>query len=135
MDVARALYLDLTGQPVIPGEAREGRKWVVENFDLISSPRYLRDSKLSVREWIRSYQGVEEGFWFARDDLAPFMMMGWSSLQWAFERLIAQFTKVREIFSNWRGKERRRTQPGTELAQGATRSEEAEASPTLVSRR
>ncbi len=132
MDVARALYLDLTGQPVIPGEPCEDRKWVVENFDLISSPRYFRESKLSFREWIRSYQGVEEGFWFARDDLAPFMMMGWSSLQWAFERL---FTKVGGIFSNWHGKERRRAQPGTELAQGATRSDETEASPTLVGRR
>jgi predicted ATP-grasp superfamily ATP-dependent carboligase len=132
MDVARALYLDLTGQPVIPGEPREERKWVVENFDLISSPRYIRESELSVRAWIRSYQGVEEGFWFARDDLGPFVMMGWSSLQWAFERL---FTKVGYVFSNWRGTKRQRTQPGTELAQGAIHRSETQASPTLVSRR
>ena len=132
MDVARALYLDLTDQLVIPGEPLEGRKWIVENFDLISSPTYFRDSKLSVSEWIRSYQGVEEGFWFARDDLAPFRMMGWSSLQWAFERL---FAKIRDKFSHSHGKQRLRTQPGTEIVQRATRSDEAEVSPTLVRRR
>jgi D-aspartate ligase len=86
MDVARALYLDLTGQPVLTGEPREGRKWVVENFDLVSSPRYYRNGKLGIREWIGSYRGVEEASWFARDDLAPFFSMGWRSLQWAFER-------------------------------------------------
>lgn len=86
MDVARALYLDLTGQSVSAGEPREGRKWVVENFDLVSSPRYCRDGKLGLRGWIRSYRGVEEASWFARDDLAPFFAMGWRSLQWTFDR-------------------------------------------------
>jgi predicted ATP-grasp superfamily ATP-dependent carboligase len=131
MDVARALYLDLTGQPVIPGEPREYRKWVVENFDLISSPKYIRDSKLSVREWLRSYKGVEEAFWFARDDLAPFMMMGWSSLQWAFDRL---FTNAREEFSYLRGKERRRNTTRYRPRPQRSHSDEADASPTLVSR-
>jgi D-aspartate ligase len=51
MDVARALYLDLTGQAVLQGEAREGRKWVVENFDLISTPIYCRDNKQGIRQW------------------------------------------------------------------------------------
>jgi D-aspartate ligase len=91
MDVARALYLDLTGQPVLTGAPREGRKWVVENFDLVSSPRYCRDDKQSILDWIRSYRGIEEASWFAWDDLTPFMMMGWRSLQWASERM---FTKA-----------------------------------------
>src|SRR5204863_3947033 len=43
MDVARALYLDLTGQPVPGGLAREGRRWLVEDHDLVSSLRYRRD--------------------------------------------------------------------------------------------
>jgi hypothetical protein len=34
MDVARALYLDMTGQPVAPAQTVEGRKWIVEDFDL-----------------------------------------------------------------------------------------------------
>jgi D-aspartate ligase len=91
MDVARALYLDLTGQPVLCGKPREGRKWMVENFDVVSSPTYCRNEKLSIWDWICSYRGVEEGLWFARDDLAPFMMMAWSSVRWAFEQLSANF--------------------------------------------
>jgi predicted ATP-grasp superfamily ATP-dependent carboligase len=80
LDVARALYLDLTGQPVVPGATPEGRKWVVENFDFISSPRYRRDEGLSLRRWLATYRGVEEGSWFALDDPLPFFAMGVRSL-------------------------------------------------------
>jgi hypothetical protein len=38
MDVVRALYLNLTGQPVRSGRAREGRKWIVEQSDLLYVP-------------------------------------------------------------------------------------------------
>jgi D-aspartate ligase len=86
MDVARAFYLDMTGQPVPVGEPREGRKWMVENFDLVSSPRYVRDGKLGFRGWLRSYRGVEETSWFAPDDPVPFLSMGWFSLRWAIDR-------------------------------------------------
>jgi D-aspartate ligase len=130
MDVARALYLDLTGQPVLVGEPREGRKWVVENFDLISSPKYCRDSKLGVREWVRSYRGVEEAFWFAWDDLAPFIMMGWRSLRWAFERL---FAKTRGMYSNWLGIGRSGARHTKVLAEHGTPLSE-EASPILANR-
>lgn len=94
MDVARALYLDLTGQTILTGEARDGRKWVVENFDLISAPIYCRDNKQGIREWLRSYKGVEEASWFARDDLAPFIMVWWRSFQWAFEKLFSKVLKA-----------------------------------------
>ncbi len=44
MDVVRALYQDLTGQPVLPARrAPEGRKWLVEDVVLLSSIRYWRD--------------------------------------------------------------------------------------------
>ena len=94
MDVARVLYLDLTGQSVLTGEPCEGRKWAVENFDLISSPTYCRDDKLNLWQWMRTYRGIEETAWFARDDLAPFFMMVWSSFRWASARL---FAKVRKL--------------------------------------
>lgn len=94
MDVARSLYLDLTGQSILSGEARDGRKWVVENYDLISAPIYCRDSKQGVLEWFRSYKGVEEASWFARDDLAPFFMVWWRSIQWAFEKLFSKVLKA-----------------------------------------
>jgi D-aspartate ligase len=75
MDVVRALYLDLTGQPVIAGEMVEGRKWIVENFDVISSVTYMRDGRLGFAEWLRSFRDVAEGSWLATDDLAPFAGM------------------------------------------------------------
>jgi predicted ATP-grasp superfamily ATP-dependent carboligase len=81
MDVARALYLDLTGQEVSPGHIREGRKWFVENYDLVSSLRYFRDGRLGVVEWLRSFRGVEEGSWFALDDWGPLRAMVWRSVQ------------------------------------------------------
>jgi predicted ATP-grasp superfamily ATP-dependent carboligase/SAM-dependent methyltransferase len=75
LDVVRALYLDLTGQPVPSSAARPGRKWLVEELDLASSVRYHRDGVLAVRDWLRSFGGVREGAWFACDDLAPFAGM------------------------------------------------------------
>ena len=73
MDVARYLYLDLTGQPLPPAAQREGRKWMVEEKDLESTLDYLREGSLTPGEWMRSLRGVEEAAWFARDDLRPFL--------------------------------------------------------------
>ncbi len=75
LDVARALYLDLTGAPQSAREGRPGRRWVTENSDVLASAAYLREGALSVGEWIRSYRGVEEGAWFAWDDPVPFGLM------------------------------------------------------------
>jgi D-aspartate ligase len=75
MDVVRAMYLDLTGQAVKQAPVKEGRKWMVEPFDIASSMRYFRDGKLKWMDWVRSFSGVEEAQWFARDDLAPFLKM------------------------------------------------------------
>jgi D-aspartate ligase len=80
MDVVRAYYLHITGQPVPAGSVPDGRKWVVENFDLASSPTYWRKERFSMREWLRSYQGVAEGSWFAADDPLPMLAAGWASL-------------------------------------------------------
>jgi predicted ATP-grasp superfamily ATP-dependent carboligase/2-polyprenyl-3-methyl-5-hydroxy-6-metoxy-1,4-benzoquinol methylase len=71
MDVARALYLDLTGQRVPTSVAPRGRRWFVEDLDLLSSVRYWRDGVLGVGEWLRSFAGVREAAWFAADDPAP----------------------------------------------------------------
>jgi D-aspartate ligase len=80
VDVARACYLDMTGQHIPPGTVRDGRKWVVEPFDLAASPVYWRKERLSLGEWLRSYRGVEEGSWFAADDPLPLLAAGWRSL-------------------------------------------------------
>jgi predicted ATP-grasp superfamily ATP-dependent carboligase len=75
MDVARALYLHLTGQPVATAPAADGRKWMVEDFDLFSALRSLRDGSLTLQDWTRSFRGVQETACFAIDDPLPFLMM------------------------------------------------------------
>jgi D-aspartate ligase len=75
IDVARALYLDLTDHRVEMADAREGRKWLVESYDTISSLRYLRDGRLTPTNWLRSFRGVDESAWFALDDPLPFAVM------------------------------------------------------------
>ena len=81
VDVAIAQYLDLTGTPIPEGEQVSGRRFVVENYDPISSLSYLRSRELGLRAWVASMRSVDEAAWFATDDLAPFglmcLRMGW----------------------------------------------------------
>ncbi len=72
MDVSRAQYLDLTGQPVPPSVPVRGRKWL-DDRDFGSSLTYWRDGRLTARDWLASLAGIEETVYFARDDLAPFV--------------------------------------------------------------
>jgi predicted ATP-grasp superfamily ATP-dependent carboligase len=74
-DVAQALYLDLIGRPRVAQAGRPGRRWLVENYDLMATATYMRDGALTWRDWLRSFRAVEEGAWFAQDDLLPFLMM------------------------------------------------------------
>jgi predicted ATP-grasp superfamily ATP-dependent carboligase len=76
MDVARALYLDMTGQLVAPSSAADGRKWMVEDFDLFSAVRSWLDRTITLKDWVRSLRGVEETACFALDDPLPFLLMG-----------------------------------------------------------
>lgn len=87
-DVARFLYRDLTGQGLPAATPIEGRKWVVEDWDLESSLDYAQEGGLTFSEWIRSFRGVEECAWFAWDDLRPFGRIvrrlgarGWNALR------------------------------------------------------
>ncbi|HZP61775.1 MAG TPA: hypothetical protein VFB28_00030 [Terriglobales bacterium] len=75
MDVVRALYLDLTGQKVVPGRPLEGRKWLVEDLDSVSCIRYSRNGILMRHNWLQSYRGVEETAYFAADDPMPLLPM------------------------------------------------------------
>ncbi len=74
-DVIRALYLDLTGQAQPAAELREGRRWMIEDFDLISSYHYHREGTLSVWQWFRSLLAVQETAWFNWRDWRPFLSM------------------------------------------------------------
>ena len=42
IDVARALYLDFVGERFEPDEPADGRRWVVENYDLAAAAGYAR---------------------------------------------------------------------------------------------
>ena len=75
MDVARALYMDLTGQKVVSSPAREGRKWIVEDLDAVSTYRYMREGSLTLREWFNSLVGIEEAAFLSWRDPLPFLMM------------------------------------------------------------
>ena len=74
-DVVRDLYLDLTGQVRWPATGREGRRWMIEDFDVISSLDYYREGSLTLGQWVRSFKGLEEALWFNRKDPWPFVRM------------------------------------------------------------
>lgn len=75
IDVVRALHLDLTGRRLPqPGPVRK-RRFIVENFDLLASARYLRAGDITSGQWLRSLRSVDETAFFAHDDLVPFLSM------------------------------------------------------------
>jgi D-aspartate ligase len=71
LDVVRALYGDIVGNGVEASGPADGRTWLVEDLDFLSSLRYRREGTLSVRRWFSSVRGVDELAWWARDDKAP----------------------------------------------------------------
>jgi predicted ATP-grasp superfamily ATP-dependent carboligase len=82
MDLARLYYLDITGQTCAAEPVPDGRKWVVEDYDLVSSYRYWRDGNLSVRDWLRSIQHIDEyGYWSLGDPLPAFARIAQNSAE------------------------------------------------------
>jgi predicted ATP-grasp superfamily ATP-dependent carboligase len=75
MDVVKSLYLDLTGQDQFSIAPREGRRWLIEDFDVISSLHYYQEGTLRPLQWLRSFKGVEEAAWFSWRDPLPFLVM------------------------------------------------------------
>lgn len=75
LDVLRAMYLDLTRQPVPPPVPSGTRKWIDEAFDPFSALQLGLARQLTAREWLRSLRDVREGAWFAADDPLPFLAM------------------------------------------------------------
>ncbi|HET7049372.1 MAG TPA: methyltransferase domain-containing protein [Solirubrobacteraceae bacterium] len=90
LDVVRAAYLDLTGQPVRMRRPLDGRKWVVEPYDLVASAQEIRRKTLTLSGWIRSLSGIREAAWWARDDPLPFFGMcaslGWKAVRYNARR-------------------------------------------------
>jgi D-aspartate ligase len=76
VDVVRALHFDLTGREMRRRPQVEGRVFIVEHSDLLASMSDPRAGDLSLRSWLASLRGTRrELAWFARDDLAPFVLM------------------------------------------------------------
>jgi predicted ATP-grasp superfamily ATP-dependent carboligase len=90
LDVVRVAYLDLTGQEVVAGRQRVGRKWMLENWDLAASRKYIASGRMSPRDWLRSLRGTEELAWAASDDPVPFLMMAWD-----FARILGRWVARR----------------------------------------
>lgn len=92
-DVVKTLYRDLTGQPVPAARRREGRRWIIEDYDLESSLDYFREGTLGFAQWVRSYRNLEEGAWFDLRDPAPFMAIAGRLIrrgfQWIDKRVFA----------------------------------------------
>jgi D-aspartate ligase len=75
LDVVRAQYLHFTDQPIPASSVYAGRKWIVEDEDLISCIQYWRDGALTLSDWLADYAGIQESAWFAADDVKPFLRM------------------------------------------------------------
>jgi len=75
VDVVRALHLDMTGRRVPRGKPRNGRKFMVENYDVIAAFGGYRRNGLTLQGWWRSLRGVEELGWFSSDDLLPTVVL------------------------------------------------------------
>jgi predicted ATP-grasp superfamily ATP-dependent carboligase len=90
MDVARALFLDITGQAVSTAPVHEDRRWLVENQDLATAWKLIRGRRLGVIDWLKSLRGVEELAWWARDDLRPWALMVLATARQGFSALARQ---------------------------------------------
>jgi D-aspartate ligase len=75
IDVARALYLDLTDRRVPDSGTTEGRTFIADFNDLAASLEYFWRGRLAPGEWWRSLKGTREWAWWSRSDPLPFLMM------------------------------------------------------------
>ena len=76
VDVIRAQYLHVTGQEIpSPVTPIEGRRWIIEDYDVVSSLDYWREGSLGLVDWVRSFRRLEEGAWFSWKDPMPFLLM------------------------------------------------------------
>ncbi len=104
MDVCRAMYLDLTGQPVPPSALVEGRRWMVEDLDLVSSFRYILEGSLTVKQWAKSLRGIDEYAFLDGRDPLPVISMVVNRTQELFRR-ICRWARGRFASAKCPGKE------------------------------
>jgi len=54
---------------------REGRRWVIKDYDLQSMLDYHLEGTLRFKDWIKSFKGLEESAWFNWRDPLLFLAM------------------------------------------------------------
>ena len=87
LDLARILYLDMTQdlpEPLLP---RLGRKWMIEDADLIIAPKYIKENRLTYKEWFSSYKGLEEVAFFSIRDWRPWLFIYGKRMEQVFYSL------------------------------------------------
>ena len=110
-DVARAMYLDLTGESVPAIEPVDGRRWINETADLVASTHYHRLDGLTLLDWFRSLRSVREGATWRLDDPLPFvvaialLMSETLSAKWSRLRTRAQTAVAKRFTSRVRSGE------------------------------
>jgi predicted ATP-grasp superfamily ATP-dependent carboligase len=85
-DVVRALYLDRTGKPVRQATAIEGRRWAVEDYDLLSAAQSCWRGPLRLGQWLRSCRGCGGAFFSLDDPMPVFSMLRYDTTK-LFDRL------------------------------------------------
>lgn len=99
LDVMRAMYLDLTGRSVPEVEQKDGRKWLLEAAEILSLGHYRHDDGLTVRAWLHSLRGLEEGATFSVSDPLPFVvamrLMAQDTLEARISRLVGRLRRRR----------------------------------------
>ena len=97
IDVARALYLDLTGRSIPSSGNTDGRTFVAEFNDVAASLEYFWRGWLEPDEWWRSLKGTREWAWWSRDDPLPFLMTCLRLILRVFKRQLGMQPTVPKI--------------------------------------
>ena len=88
MDVIRTLYLDLTEQEIPEIKPVEERRWLIEDYDFISSFRYYQEGSLKFIPWVKSFKNVQEAAWFSWKDPLPFITRFFHFISRGFKWLV-----------------------------------------------
>jgi predicted ATP-grasp superfamily ATP-dependent carboligase len=111
IDVVRALYMDLTGQQIVPSAARKGRKWVAEDLDVVSTYRYFREGSLTFKAWFKSLSGLDEAAFLSWRDPLPFFFMVFNRIPEFLRRVVRKF---HPLASKLKRETRAPLEPGTQ---------------------
>ncbi len=66
-------YLDLTGSKMDDSKViNKNIKWMLISRDILSAIEYIKNKKMSIKEWLDSLRGEKEEALFVKDDPLPF---------------------------------------------------------------